>query len=101
MVVSEYEREGSTKHMHAHMANSQRSYESRRQAEDDHFSLLSDNDHLQNKPNKLEYCPTELMLADFYKASLQGNMFKKFRCVVMGWDPILVLQKEYHEEYSD
>ena len=51
-------------------------------------------DRLQNAPNKLEYCPTEQMLADFFTKPLQGNLFKKFRHVVMGWDPTLALQKE-------
>ena len=58
-------------------------------------------DRLQNAPNKLEYCPTEQMLADFFTKPLQGNLFKKFRHVVMGWDPISLLQKEYREKYSD
>jgi len=58
-------------------------------------------DRLKDEKNKLEYCPTELMLADFFTKPLQGNLFKKFRRVVMGWDPISVLQKEYLEEYSD
>ena len=31
-------------------------------------------DRLQNETNKLEYCPTELMLADFYKASARKHV---------------------------
>ena len=58
-------------------------------------------DHLKEEKKKLVYCLTEQMLTDFFTKSLQGNLFKKFRCVVMGWDPILVLQEEYLEEYSD
>ena len=51
-------------------------------------------DRLQNETNKLEYCPTEQMLADFFTKPLQGNLFMKFRHVVMGWDPTSALQKE-------
>lgn len=32
----------------------------------------------------VEHCPTEQMLADFYTKPLQGNLFRKFRAVVMG-----------------
>ena len=43
----------------------------------------------------VEFCPTELMLADFFTKPLQGSLFKKFRRVVMGYDPLSVLQDEY------
>ena len=56
---------------------------------------------LKDEKNKFEYCPTEQMLADFFTKSLQGNLFKKCRQVVMGWDPISILREEYIEEYSD
>ena len=58
-------------------------------------------DCLKDKKNKLEYCLTESMLADFFMKPLQGNLFKKFRQVVMGWDPISVLREECLKEYSD
>ena len=58
-------------------------------------------DRLKDEKNKFEHCPMEQMLADFFTKPLQGNLFKKFRWVVMGWDPISVLQEEYIEEYSD
>ena len=41
------------------------------------------------------------MLADSFTKPLQGSLFKKLSRVVMGWDPILVLQKKYREEYLD
>ena len=43
----------------------------------------------------VEFCPTELMLADFFTKPLQGSLFQKFRRVVMGYDPLSVLQDEY------
>ena len=58
-------------------------------------------DLVKDVKNKLKYCLTKQMLAGFFTNPLQGNPFKKCRCVVMGWDPISVLQEEYLEEYSD
>jgi hypothetical protein len=37
---------------------------------------------------KVEYCPTEKMIADFFTKPLQGNLFRKFRDVVMGYKHI-------------
>ena len=42
---------------------------------------------------KVEYCPTELMLADFYTKPLQGRLFKRFRDVLMGYEPISSLKE--------
>ena len=33
---------------------------------------------------EIAYCPTEAMLADFFTKPLQGNLFKKFRAVILG-----------------
>ena len=49
-------------------------------------------DRIKDEKNKLKYCPTEQMLAEFFTKPLQGNLFKNFRRVVMGWDPISVLR---------
>ena len=43
---------------------------------------------------KVEYCPTELMLADFYTKPLQGRLFKRFRDVLMGNEPISSLKEK-------
>ena len=43
---------------------------------------------------KVEYCPTELMLADFYTKPLQGRLFKKFRDVLMEYEPISSLKEK-------
>ena len=37
------------------------------------------------------YCPTGRMLADYFTKPLQGNMFKKLRAVIMGWEDISTL----------
>ena len=36
----------------------------------------------------MAYCPTELMLADFYTKPLQGSLFNFFRRIIMGYDDI-------------
>ena len=41
----------------------------------------------------IEYCPTEIMLADYYTKPLQGELFRRFRRVLMGWDHIDTLRQ--------
>ena len=41
-------------------------------------------DRIDNGTIDVEYCPTEIMLADFFTKALQGNGFRKFRDVVLG-----------------
>ena len=43
---------------------------------------------------KVEYCPTEQMMADFYTKPLQGSLFRKFRDVIMGYKPLSSLKKK-------
>ena len=48
-------------------------------------------DRVNSGEVKLLYCPTARMLADYSTKPLQGNMFKKFRAVIMGWLDISTL----------
>ena len=41
-------------------------------------------DRLRTDSILLEHCPTESMLADFLTKPLQGNLFRKFRAVLLG-----------------
>jgi hypothetical protein len=41
-------------------------------------------DRIESENITIEYCPTELMMADFFTKPLQGNLFRKFRDVIMG-----------------
>ena len=50
-------------------------------------------DQVKNEDLTIEYCPKELMLADFFTKSLQGAVFHKFREVIMRWKPISSLKK--------
>lgn len=36
------------------------------------------------KTARVEYCPTEEMVADFFTKPLQGRLFLKLRCIIMG-----------------
>ena len=51
-------------------------------------------DRLESEQIKVEYCPTEKMLADFFTKPLQGNLFRKFRDVVLGYKHISSLYSE-------
>ena len=41
-------------------------------------------DRISKNEIKVEYCPTEKMLADFFTKPLQGTIFRRFRDVIMG-----------------
>ena len=41
-------------------------------------------DKVKNEDLTIEYCPTEVMVADFFTKPLQGAVFRKFREVIMG-----------------
>ena len=45
-------------------------------------------DRIESENIKVEYCPTEKMVADFFTKPLQGSLFRKFRDVVMGYKHI-------------
>jgi hypothetical protein len=49
-------------------------------------------DRLNNERIQVEYCPTEIMLADFFTKPLQGSLFRKFRDVVLGYSHISTLR---------
>ena len=51
-------------------------------------------DRLKKEKIYIEYCPTGLMLADFFTKPLQGSLFRKMRDVVMGLQPITILKTE-------
>ena len=49
-------------------------------------------DRIDKKEVRVEYCPTSIMLADFFTKPLQGRLFQKFRNVIMGYEPITILR---------
>ena len=48
-------------------------------------------DRVDSGEVKIVYCPIGRMLADYFTKPLQGNLFKKFRAVIMGWEDISTL----------
>ena len=58
-------------------------------------------DRVDKKEVEIKYFPTTLMLADYYTKPLQGNVFRRFRDVIMGYthinnlllDPTLLLKE--------
>jgi len=45
-------------------------------------------DRVESGKINISYCPTELMLADFFTKAVQGSLFKLFRDAVMGYVPM-------------
>ena len=43
-------------------------------------------DRIDNNEAKIEYCPTDEMIADYYTKPLQGKKFLEFRKLIMGED---------------
>ena len=57
-----------------------------------HFFLK---DRIENKEFVVKYCPTELMVADFFTKPLQGNLFMKLNAVIMGEITLQEFQESY------
>ena len=55
-------------------------------------------DLVDQKLVKIEYCPTEIMLADFFTKPLNGYLFKYLKDFVMGYRPISELKRMTKEE---
>ena len=54
-------------------------------------------DRLRSERIKVEYCPTSIMVADFFTKPLQGSLFKKLRDVVLGYSHVSTLAKGMKE----
>ena len=46
-----------------------------------HYYFVTD--RIRGNEMKVEYCPTEIMVADFYNKPLQGNLFWLSRDMIM------------------
>ena len=55
-------------------------------------------DRLKIEKIKLEYCPTELMLGDFFTKALQGKLFENMRDVIHGIKDKSVLDQKKSDE---
>ena len=45
-------------------------------------------DRIDKKEVEVQFCPTHLMIADYFTKPLQGKAFKLFRDLIMGYTPI-------------
>ena len=54
-------------------------------------------DRIDKQEVRVEYCPTHLMLADFFSKPLQGKLFEVQREFLMGWRPISDLLEMIHD----
>ena len=52
-------------------------------------------DRVDKKEFVIQYCPTELMVADFFTKPIQGALFRAFRAVIMGHEGIESLSQIY------
>ena len=50
-------------------------------------------DRLTSEGIKVQYCPTERTIADFFTKPLQGSLFRKFRDIVLGYKHIGTLNE--------
>jgi len=57
-------------------------------------------DRLETEGIEVEYCPTELMIADFFTKPLQGALFRKFRDIVLGYKHISTLNEDDEDSSS-
>ena len=55
-------------------------------------------DRVDKKEIKIEYCPTEQMLADYFTKPLQGTLFVKMRNIIMGFNKVSDLSDIQNEE---
>ena len=55
-------------------------------------------DRLYKREFRLAYCPTEDVIADYFTKPLQGDLFNKFRAVIMGWEHINTISSPRNKE---
>ena len=54
-----------------------------------HIRYFFMKDRIDKGEMRVEYCPTHLMLADFFTEPLMREIFRKLRSVIMGYTSIL------------
>ena len=56
-----------------------------------HIRYFFVKDRIDKEDMRVKYCPTHLMLADFFTKPLMGELFRKIRDVIMGYTSIFDL----------
>ena len=54
-------------------------------------------DRIDKGELRVQYCPTGLMLGDYFTKPLMGAKFKEFREYVMGWKNINTLVRQIND----
>lgn len=49
------------------------------------YPLFFMTDRVDSEGLTIRYCPTDIMLADFFTKALQGNLFRKFKDIILGY----------------
>ena len=57
-------------------------------------------DRVKSQEIRIEYCPTGIMLADYFTKPQQGILFKTMRDMIMG-NTVIPLPHEIHNEKTD
>ena len=52
-------------------------------------------DRVKKKEVEIKYCPTEMMIADYFTKPLQGKLFHTLRRLIMGHDAVFDLMEQY------
>lgn len=53
------------------------------------------NDRVDSGDVKIQYCPTLMMIADYFTKPLMGDRFREFRRIIMGHKPISEIDTRY------
>lgn len=59
------------------------------------------NNRWNSETIQVRYCPTEKMVADLFTKPLQGNLFRKFRDIILGYKHISELEKMNKKSSSE
>ena len=51
-------------------------------------------DRLESENIQVQHCPTDKMIADFFTKHLQGNLFRRFRDIILGYKHISAIHEE-------
>ena len=57
-----------------------------------HIRYFFVKDRIDKGEMRVEYCPTYLMLAEFFTKTLMKGLFRKLRSVIMGYTSIFELE---------
>ena len=59
-----------------------------------HIRYFFVKDRVDKGEISVEYCPTHLMIADFFTKPLTGKLFHRFRNIIMGYESIFSLEEK-------